>query len=206
MSLTDCEQSSREGMNVAEFVPLLNFEDDYEILNQFPYTIRRKRDHYEVSEGLFNNGYIRVCLNRKNYLKHVLIANQFLINYDPINKTQVDHISHDRTDYHLSNLRWVSPSENNRNKSSFKGTNYQYVDDIADESIVVDFYDTRNGRREFKDYYYHDGVFYYDNDINYRILNINKTKCGARFVNMIDINGKKTAVYVNRFLQQHDLL
>ena len=67
MSLTDCEQSSREGMNVAEFVPLLNFEDDYEILNVYPFTIRRKRDHYEVSEWDRGKGYPCVSLNRKPY-------------------------------------------------------------------------------------------------------------------------------------------
>ena len=196
--------NTSESENVVEFVDLIGFEDDYEILNVYPYTIRKKSNHYEIKESDRGNGYICVHLNRKTYQKHVLIANQFIPN--PDNLPCVDHISHDRTDYHLSNLRWVSPSENNRNKSSFRGTNYQYVDDIPDESIVVDFYDTRNGRREFKDYYYHDGVFYYDNDINYRILNINKTKCGCRYVNMIDINGKTTAVYINRFLQQHDLL
>ena len=36
--------------DVVEFVTLLN-HDDYEILNQFPFTIRRKRDHYVVKEA-----------------------------------------------------------------------------------------------------------------------------------------------------------
>ena len=196
--------NTSESENVVEFVDLIGFEDDYEILNVYPYTIRKKSNHYEIKESDRGNGYICVHLNRKTYQKHVLIANQFIPN--PDNLPCVDHISHDRTDYHLSNLRWCSQSMNCRNKSSHRGVNYQYVDDIPDESIVVDFYDTRNGRREFKDYYYHDGVFYYDNDINYRILNINETKTRCRYVNMKDINGKTTAVYVNRFLQQHDLL
>ena len=95
---------------------------------------------------------------------------------------------------------------NCRNKSSNKGVELHYIDDIPDESIVVDFYETKNGRHEFKDYYYHDGVFYYDNEINYRILNINKNKSGNQFVSMKDVNGKTTSVYINRFLQQHDLI
>ena len=203
MSLPDCEQSSREEQ-VVEFVDLLNHEDDYEILNQYPFTIRRKRDHYEIKESLNGHGYVQVWLNEKTYKKHRLVAEQFIPN--PDNLPCIDHISHDKTDYHLSNLRWVSYSENNRNKSSNRGINYQYVDTIPDESIVVDFYDTRNERHEFENYYYHDGVFYYDNDMNYRILHINETKWGSQFVSMKDVNGKTTSVYINRFLEQHDLL
>ena len=189
---------------VAEFVPLLNFENDYEILNQYPFTIRRKRNGKVISEFDRGTGYISVALNGKLYQKHRLIAEQFLPN--PDNLPCIDHISRDRSDYHLSNLRWVSRSTNLMNKSSHKGTNYTYVDVIPDESIVVDFYETRNGRREFEHYYYHDGVFYYDNEINYRILHVIETKSGTRYVNMNDINGKTTAVVINRFLQQHDLL
>ena len=191
---------------VCEFVPLLNFEDDYEIMNVYPFIIRRKRDHYVVKEGLFNTGYPRVCLNGKSYYKHILIANQFLINPDPEHKTDIDHINHDRSDYHLSNLRFVSQSDNLMNKSSNKGVNYTYVDNIPDESMVVDFYETRNDIHEFENYYYHDGVFYYDNDINYRILHVNETKSGTRYVSMKNINGRKVSVYINRFLQQHDML
>ena len=132
-----------------EFVDLLNFENEYEILNEYPFTIRRKRDHYVLKEGLLN-GYIRVSLNGRDYYKHRLIALQFLSNDEPETKIYIDHINHDRSDYHLTNLRWVSRSRNNRNKSSYKGVNYDYADTIPDDSLIVDFYDTRNGRREFE--------------------------------------------------------
>ena len=50
-----------------EFVPLLNFEDDYEILNQFPFTIRKKSNHYVLTDIIEHvNGYVLVRLNRKN--------------------------------------------------------------------------------------------------------------------------------------------
>ena len=196
--------SDSEVENIVELVPQLNFEYDYEILNVYPFTIRRKKDKYELKETPRPDGYFTISLNRNLYLKHRLVAEQFIPN--PDNLPCIDHINHDRTDYHIENLRWVSPSENNRNKSSHRGVNYQYVDDIPDESIVVDFYDTRNGRREFKNYYYHDGVFYYDNDMNYRILHVNENKTGCRFVSMNDVNGKQTAVVIHRFLQQYDLL
>ena len=192
-----------ENENIVEFVPL-NGHDDYEILNVYPYTIRKKSNHYEIKESVKNTGYVQVHLNGKNYNKHRLIAEQFIPN--PHNLSCIDHMNHDRSDYHIENLRWVSYSTNLKNKSSYKGVEYTYVDDIPDESIVVDFYETRNGRREFKNYYYHDGVFYYDNDMNYRILHIITAKNGSRFVCIKDINGKKTSVVIHRFLKQHDLL
>ena len=186
---------------VVEFITLLA-DEDYEILNQYPYTIRRKSDHYCVKEGS-NNGYPCVYINGKQYKKHRLIAEQFIPN--PNNLPFIDHINHDRTDYHILNLRWVSASDNNKNRSSNNGVEYRYVDTIPDESLVVDFYDTRNGRRFFENYYYHDGVFYYDTDVNFKILNINRNKSGCKYVNAIDVNGKKTAICINRFLEQHDL-
>ena len=49
---------------VAEFVDLLNHEEDYEILNVYPFTIRTKLNHHVVSEYIHTNGYVCVLLNR----------------------------------------------------------------------------------------------------------------------------------------------
>ena len=188
---------------VVEFVPLLNHEDDYEILNVFPYTIRRKKDKYEVQETLENNGYIRIALNTKMYYKHRLVAEQFLENDDPLNKTEVDHISRDRSDYHLSNLRFVSRSENCKNKSSNRGVQYTYVDEIDEDSIVVTDY----GKHEFEGYYYDQTVdkFFFDNGQQYRELHINETKKGAKFVSMISTEGKQVKIYYSKFKKLYGL-
>ena len=191
----------------------LKVDNDYEINTDYPYQIRRKSDQYVLSES-YSNGYIVVTLNGKQYKKHRLIAEQFISNDDPEHKTQVDHINHNRSDYHLSNLRWVTPKQNNLNKSSLRGIQYEYFDDIPDESTVIDFYETRNGMRYFDEgryYYYYDeesdeDVFYGRiKDDLYRKLHINVTKNGPRYVNMNDINNKKVAVCVNRFKHQYDL-
>ena len=192
----------------------LNADSDYEILNEYPYTIRRKRDQYEVSES-YSNGYLILQLNGKFYYKHRLIAEQFIPNNDPEHKTQVDHINHDRSDYHLSNLRWVSASENLFNKSSSKGVEYEYFDDIPDDSIIVDFYETQNSIRYFdqnKYYYYYDeendeDVFYGKvKDDLYRRLHINSNKSGNKFVSALDANHKRVSLYVDKFKRQHDLI
>ena len=205
--------------SVVEFVPLLHFEDDYEILNQFPFTIRKKTNHYVLNETINKvNGYVQVHLNGKTVRKHVILAKQFIPNDDPEHKTQVDHISHDRADNRLQNLRWISPSENCRNRTvSTANTTikYEFVDDIPDDVIVVDFYDTKTERREFEDgkyYYYHnetndrDKFFGKITDNLYKILHINTNKAGNELIRLIDIDNKPVSVYINRYKYQHDLL
>ena len=207
------KMSSEEGQ-VVEFVPLLNFEEDYEILNVYPFTLRKKANKRVLSES-FRSGYIRVCLNRKSYSLHRLIGLQFLPNPDPINNDVIDHINHNKTDNHLSNLRWCSSSDNSINKSIYKGIQAIYTDDIPDDVIVVDFYDTRTERRVFdenKYYYYHDenndeDVFYAKiTDDIYKILHHNQNKSGNEFVQMNDVNNRPVSVMINRFKRQHDLI
>lgn len=188
------------------FVDLIDFENDYEILNEYPFTIRKKENSKIIDESDKGNGYIRIYLNGKQYLKHRLIAKQFLSN--PENLSDVDHINHNRTDNHLSNLRWVNRSINQKNKSSNKGIHYRYVDEISDDCLVVDMYQTKTEIHYFENYYYDvdSNIFYYDNDANYRILHINTTKSGTKYVNLKDVKIKSVAVVINRFLKQHDLI
>ena len=187
------------------FVPL-NDHPDYEIMTEYPFTIRRKDNAFVVSEFVAYDGYILVTLNGKHYRKHRLIALQFIHNDDPIHKTEVDHINHDRSDNHIDNLRWLTPSQNTRNKSSNKGVDYQFVENIPDEAIVVDSYMTRNGDHEFEDYYFYDNVFYYFNGISYRILHVNEAKGGSKFVKALDIDNKQVAIYYSKFKKQYDLI
>ena len=185
-----------------EFVELKDIPD-YEILNKYPFTIRKKGNHYEVKESLVN-GYPRISLNKKSYKKHILIAKQFLPNNDAEHKTQLDHINRRRDDYHLENLRWVSPSENCKNRTAAKNNIvYRYVDSIPDDAIVVNEY----GTHQFEDYYYHDNTFYFFNGIQYRKLHINELKCnGAKYVLMHDINHKRVDVFYSKFKKLYDLI
>ena len=196
-----------------DFVPLLNF-NDYEILNVYPFTIRHKDTHRVVSESINNRGYVQVWLNGKHYLSHRLIALQFIHNDDPINKYVVDHINHNRHDNHLSNIRWTTPKSNSENRTSINGIIYQYFDEIPDESVVVDFYDSSINHYEFdedKYYYWFDedndeDVFYVKIDDNiYRKLHINRLKSGTRFVYMKPNNSNNIQVFINKFKQLYDL-
>lgn len=66
-------------------------------------------------------GYDTVALTKdgksKTYKVHRLVANTFLDNTD--NLPHVDHINRNRRDNNITNLRFVSLSENAKNKSSY---------------------------------------------------------------------------------------
>lgn len=201
-SIVDCEEQAESQSQPVEFVSLLN-HTDYEILNVYPYTIRRKDNHYEVSEHVMKStGYPCVSLNSKPYTKHRLIALQFLPN--PDNLEQVDHISRDRTDYHLTNLRWVSHSTNQRNKTSSNHVTYDFVKEISDDAIKVLDYN----QHHFEDgaYYYHDDKFYYFNGIEYRIMYVNEKKDGNKCVHMKSIAGKSIQVCYSKFKRLYNLI
>ncbi|KAK8853524.1 hypothetical protein M9Y10_017085 [Tritrichomonas musculus] len=198
----------------AEFVQLKGY-DDYEILSVYPFTIRRKDNHYEVKESKDKDGYLRVSLNCKTYFKHRLIARQFIPNDDPEHKTQIDHKNKIRDDNHIQNIRWCSSSENNLNKSIHNGIQYEFVDDIPNEATMIDYYETKQGRREFEEhkyYYYHDDesnedIFYCRITENlYKTLHINQDKTGKKYINIRDIENKNARIFINRFKFQRNLI
>lgn len=186
-------------METIEFVPLKNFEDKYEILNQYPHTIRRKDNHQPLNEYTHND-YLQVSLNNTLYMKHRLIAQQFIPN--PENLPWVDHINHIRDDNRIENLRWVTSSQNQMNKSSNKGINYVYVDSIPDDAIVVNQYSDHT----FENYFFSKEVFYFFTGFQYRALHINTNKIGSKMVNLIDIDGKRVRIYISKFKKMYDLI
>ena len=199
-----------------EFVRMLQ-HPNYEIMVDFPHTIRRIDNKCEVKEWEDGRGYI--CVNmyetdkKRIFKKHRLIAGQFIPN--PNNLPVIDHINHDKKDNRISNLRWVSSSTNNYNKSSHFGYRYEFVDDLPEDVIIIDFYETRTEIREFEDNRYY---YYYNEDSNedvfygrinenvYKILHINTCRNGSRFVSLMDTNNKAVSVVINRFKQQYDLI
>ena len=79
------------------------------------------------------NGYKRIGLRNNNqYFKlvHRLVAEAFIPN--PDNKPCVDHIDRVRTNNHISNLRWVTYSENSQNLGDIKTntSGHKYISKI----------------------------------------------------------------------------
>lgn len=152
-----------------------------------------------VKPFLNYNGYSRVNLKidgqRRKFYVHRLVAECFL-NQDP-KRTFVDHIDRNRLNNHVSNLRYVSASENNKNKSSLNGVAYEYFDDISDECVVINDY----GGHNFTAYYYEESTdsFYVFNGIKYRKLHINYKRNGSAFVIMNDTENKRVRLIISRF-------
>jgi len=66
-------------------------------------------------------GYHRVVLSKDNKsykrMVHRLVAEHYICNVE--DKKQVDHIDRNKLNNHISNLRWVTASENGHNKGTF---------------------------------------------------------------------------------------
>ena len=102
----------------------------------------------------------------------------------------------------MSNLRWTTQNSNIENRTSAKSIYYQYLDDIPDESIIIDFYN----QYEFDDdkyyYWYDEDIFQVKIDDNiYRKLHINIHKSGTRFVCMKSNNNYSFQVVIDRLKQ-----
>lgn len=84
------------------------------------------------------NGYNRVALVKNGVVKHErvgrLVALAF-IGQPPEGKPQLDHIDRNRKNDEVSNLRWVSSKENNRNRANNRAV--QQIDMITNEVIAT---------------------------------------------------------------------
>jgi hypothetical protein len=87
----------------------------------------------------------------KKFLTHRLVAEVYLGLPDDNIKLQIDHINRNRKDNHFSNLRWVTPSENckNKNENKKKKVKLDIINTIIkmyeDGMSINDIYNNING-------------------------------------------------------------
>jgi hypothetical protein len=86
-----------------------------------------------------NKGYIQVNIKvrgkNRNFFLHRLVAITFLPRIR--GKDYVDHIDRDKTNNHVSNLRWVTARENNYHKEVMSNTGYRNITEIRGRFYVV---------------------------------------------------------------------
>jgi hypothetical protein len=98
--------------------------EDYEICRSFPYQIRKIANGKILKETQRKDGYVICTLNGTQYLKHRIIAIQFIQNPDDL--SQIDHKNKIRNDNRIENLRFVTVSENMKNTKSYRNFEFEY--------------------------------------------------------------------------------
>ena len=175
---------------------------DYEINVNYPHQIRKKSNGRILKEHTLNEDYVQVALNRKQYLKHRLIAFQFIPN--PNNLSYVDHINHIRNDNRIQNLRWVSHLQNMNNISkTWINREIDFVQELPDEVIVINQYH----QYHFEGYYFCNDVFYKDTgNGDYRIVPWRYDKSTKTFkVSLTDINTITRTISKRKFYHIYGL-
>ena len=157
----------------------VKLDSNYEISTLEPHQIRHRRTKKIIAENTQSNNYIICYMSGKKYYKHRILADQFIPN--PNNLPQVDHIDQCSTNNTLSNLRWVSASDNLKNRRKNK---YEY---------------------ENEDLYYCDGSFYYFNGVRYRKLYVNQSKTGSYYVFAYDIDHIQRKIYLAKFRKEYSV-
>lgn len=88
-------------MRVAELFKGYTIREDGQVMSRFGRVLTNRIE---------TNGYVRVEMAGRKYSIHRLLAQAFIPN--PLNKPQVNHINGKPSDNSLSNLEWVTQSEN----------------------------------------------------------------------------------------------
>ena len=172
-------------------------DNDYEIWSQEPFPIRRKGTDRIIKESIDKRkGYVKCHLNLKSYQKHRIIALQFIPNDEPDDKPFIDHINHNRTDNRLDNLRWVSASENMKNKTSHFQRQYNFIDELPETAEPLERYNNH----EFDDLWidYENQKLYLFNSIKYRELLEHHNKNSLFYVAYDRNDGKCVLLYHNK--------
>ena len=98
------------------FKPITEYPN-YQVSN-FGRVYNKKYDRFLKPQ--VNHGYINICLCKdgkpKLFRVHRLVAFAFIDN--PEDKPHIDHIDRNPQNNHVTNLRWATCTENNRNKKN----------------------------------------------------------------------------------------
>ena len=178
--------------------PLRDFENDYEIEVEAPHRIR-KRSNERIVGQFVNNDYVRVNLNGRIYSYHRILARHFIPN--PDNLPQVDHIDRNPLNNSIENLRWVSASENNRNRTRYRQQRRVYLNTAPNDVTEITI---------FNDVEYPANKYYFcfENDRVVKRINEHKWQwlaqtphSGYLRINMKDVNGRNHHIYVHKLIR-----
>ena len=119
-----------------------------DILKRYPKSYRYggRKDYYEVVHPKQNvAGYLQINVPIRNTttLVHRLVAEAFIDN--PQGYTEIDHINRNKSDNSVTNLRWVTHSENMRNSTMHK-VRSSWKNIIAEDLVTGEIYEFSRSR------------------------------------------------------------
>lgn len=128
--------------------------------------------------------YKSVCMDGKKLYLHRVIARHYIHSNSVINI--VDHYDHNRTNNNISNLRFVSRSENNTNISKHFNITYTILQQLPTNAFAVTAYNDKI----YTKYYFDGKQFYYDTGAGYRVVPILENKNKQRHLYLKDVTNK----------------
>ena len=122
--------------------------DQGEDLKRYPKSCRYggRRDYYQVVNVKHNaSGYLQVNVPIRNTtpLVHRLVAEAFIDN--PQGYTEIDHLNRNKSDNSVTNLRWVTHSENMRNSTMHKARS-SWKNIVAEDLTTGEIYEFSRSR------------------------------------------------------------
>ena len=100
------------------WIAILGYDSKYYVSNKARVKSLKFHQPIILSQQVSTNGYLRVELwrdgKRKNCAVSRLVAEAFVPNDDPINKTTVDHRDRNKLNNYPENLQWLSRGDNVR--------------------------------------------------------------------------------------------
>lgn len=100
-----------------------------ELGNNMPYILNNETGKIIVLSLV--KSYPRACIwtrgkiDKCNINMHRLVAEAFVVNKDPVNNKIVHHINEDKLDYRVTNLAWVTSSQNSLGLKRPRDENYE---------------------------------------------------------------------------------
>lgn len=127
----------------------LKMNPEYEIYDQSPHYIRKGNTIYKPSTSS-NSGYAIYHLKGiSECLHHRIIALQFKDNDDPEHKTVVNHIDGNTLNNTISNLEWLSQSDNIKLRDSYTLQPHVTIDELPPNAVCLGEYEGRSYSRYY---------------------------------------------------------